>query len=139
MLGSQAGTENDPRDPKKKCRITEILQYTCPTEQDEEGRFRYLCYPIPRIFRMYVSLAWSHRSYSNNLFKRCQDRPAVEITKRIHIDINTGQVDLSQELRLVLCSFHFLDFTSFRKFSQGLLKGKPWRDVIQLKRDLKDD
>lgn len=30
---------------------------------------------------------------------RCQGRPAVEITKLVHIDINTGEVDLSQESR----------------------------------------
>lgn len=38
----------------RKCRILEILHYTCPAEPDEYGRPRYSCYPIPRIFNVFV-------------------------------------------------------------------------------------
>ena len=35
------------------CALVEILQHTCPSEQ-VDGVQRYVCYPIPRMFRMCV-------------------------------------------------------------------------------------
>jgi len=89
MLGSQE------QDPKQGCSIAEILQYDCPIQTNEKGQLRYTCYPIPRIFRI------------------CQGRPAVEITKLVNIDMATGEVDVSNES------------------SQKLPKVKPWRDVLR--------
>ncbi|VDB92512.1 unnamed protein product [Peniophora sp. CBMAI 1063] len=76
---------NSPKSPPKdeataqttrRCRILEILHYTCPAEPDEYGRPRYSCYPIPRIFNV------------------CEGIPAVEITKAVSIDPGTGEVTI---------------------------------------------
>ena len=43
----------EEQDSSNGCALVEILQHTCPSEQ-VDGVHRYVCYPIPRIFRMYV-------------------------------------------------------------------------------------
>jgi len=63
------------QDSTRECPLVEILQHTCPSEE-VDGVRRYVCYPIPRIFRV------------------CEGKPAVEMTKFVHIDVNTGQVEL---------------------------------------------
>jgi hypothetical protein len=35
-----------------KCRIAEIVQYSCDLEKLGNGRPQFRCFPIPRIFRM---------------------------------------------------------------------------------------
>ncbi|KAG2106862.1 hypothetical protein BD769DRAFT_140130 [Suillus cothurnatus] len=78
---------------RKKCRLLEIVQYTCEPEELSSGEVRPRCFPIPRIFRI------------------CPDRPAVEITKLIKIDLKTGEIEMPDE-------------------SSALLpKGKHWRDI----------
>ncbi|KAG2034026.1 hypothetical protein BDR03DRAFT_641673 [Suillus americanus] len=69
------------------------VQYTCEPEELPGGEVRPRCFPIPRIFRI------------------CPDRPAVEITKLIKIDLKTGEIEMPDE-------------------SSSLLpKGKHWRDI----------
>jgi len=60
----------------KKCRIAELVQYTCELEKLENGRSQVHCFPIPRIFRI------------------CSGRPAVEITKLVSIDEKTGEIEI---------------------------------------------
>jgi len=43
----------EEQDSSGGCALVEILQHTCPSEE-VDGVYRYVCYPIPRIFRMYV-------------------------------------------------------------------------------------
>ncbi|KAF8804731.1 hypothetical protein BYT27DRAFT_7194337 [Phlegmacium glaucopus] len=62
---------------KPKCRIAEILQYTCE-QKDDSGSFQ--CFPIPRIFML------------------CPEQPAIEITKLVDIDMLTGEVNLPANL-----------------------------------------
>lgn len=38
--------------PGKKCRLAELVQYTCNIDTIDEGVPRLHCYPILRIFRM---------------------------------------------------------------------------------------
>ncbi|KZP28093.1 hypothetical protein FIBSPDRAFT_689460, partial [Athelia psychrophila] len=59
-----------------KCRIAEIVQYTCDLEKEGNGRQRVHCFPIPRIFRI------------------CPGRPAVEITKFVNINEHTGETEI---------------------------------------------
>ncbi|KAI0032595.1 hypothetical protein K488DRAFT_36265, partial [Vararia minispora EC-137] len=62
-----------------KCRVFEILQYTCPPGEDEQGRPRFNCYPVPRIFRI------------------CEGRGAVEITRVVNLDTGSGEVDIPND------------------------------------------
>ncbi|EPS97974.1 hypothetical protein FOMPIDRAFT_1127382 [Fomitopsis schrenkii] len=78
-----------------KCRLAEIVQYKCDLDVGEQGEPQVHCWPVPRIFRI------------------CAGRPAVELTRFVHMDLNTGEVTLPPET------------------SQQLPKGKPWRDVIR--------
>ncbi|KIM85816.1 hypothetical protein PILCRDRAFT_5449 [Piloderma croceum F 1598] len=64
---------SDPLE-EKKCRIAEIVQYTCDSEKLSNGQIH--CFPIPRIFRI------------------CPGRPAVEITKLVNIDEKTGEIKI---------------------------------------------
>ncbi|EGO03535.1 hypothetical protein SERLA73DRAFT_119233 [Serpula lacrymans var. lacrymans S7.3] len=67
-----------PSTTSKKCRIAEMIQYTCELEETDGG-MRPHCYPLLRIFRM------------------CPDRPACEITKFTNINTNTGEVEIPGE------------------------------------------
>ncbi|EPQ53445.1 hypothetical protein GLOTRDRAFT_78441 [Gloeophyllum trabeum ATCC 11539] len=71
-------------DPGKKCRLAELVQYTCNIDTIDEGVPRLHCYPILRIFRM------------------CPNRPAVEITKLVNFDPATGKVEIPPEASQVL-------------------------------------
>ncbi|KZT22725.1 hypothetical protein NEOLEDRAFT_1137499 [Neolentinus lepideus HHB14362 ss-1] len=77
---SQARNESD----NKKCRIAELMQYTCSQERTAHGESRLHCYPILRIFRM------------------CPNRPAVEITKLVNFDSVTGKVEIPAEASQIL-------------------------------------
>ncbi|KAI0067453.1 hypothetical protein BV25DRAFT_1819797 [Artomyces pyxidatus] len=78
-----------PPKVQQRCRIAEIVQYSC--ENTEAGQLH--CFPIPRIFRM------------------CPGRPAVEITRFVNIDLETGAVEIPPA-------------------DQALPKAKVWRDVV---------
>ncbi|KIK02888.1 hypothetical protein K443DRAFT_131663 [Laccaria amethystina LaAM-08-1] len=62
-----------------RCRIAEIVQYTCGLEINSEGKPQLHCFPIPRLFRM------------------CRGRPSVEITTLIKIDMASGEVEIPPE------------------------------------------
>ena len=51
-LMSSRGREE--QDSTGGCKLVEILQHTCPFEE-VDGVHRYVCYPIPRIFKVYVA------------------------------------------------------------------------------------
>ena len=58
-----------PREEKDStggCRLVEILQHTCPFEE-VDGVYRYVCYPIPRMFRVYVVCDVHPAVYSDSL------------------------------------------------------------------------
>lgn len=82
----------EEQDSADECPLVEVLQHTCAFEQ-VDGVQRYVCYPIPRIFRVYVRLEMIVVSDSPAVF-RCKGKPAVELTKFVHVDMNTGQVEL---------------------------------------------
>ena len=50
-LMSSRGREE--QDSTGGCKLVEILQHTCPFEE-VNGVHRYVCYPIPRIFKLCV-------------------------------------------------------------------------------------
>ncbi|KAJ6486787.1 hypothetical protein C8R45DRAFT_995871 [Mycena sanguinolenta] len=79
------------KDPDGPCRIVEIPQFTCVPKYD--GGLVVHCVPIPRLFRI------------------CPNRPAVEVTRVLNIDLSTGEVEIPQALE------------------QKLPKGKAWTDV----------
>ncbi|EKM56541.1 uncharacterized protein PHACADRAFT_92606 [Phanerochaete carnosa HHB-10118-sp] len=60
----------------KKCRIAELVQYSCEREEDASGNSQFHCWPIPRVFRI------------------CTGRPAVEITRYVDADVTTGEIKL---------------------------------------------
>ena len=35
-----------------KCRIAELVQYSCEIDEDVSGNSRFHCWPVPRVFRM---------------------------------------------------------------------------------------
>jgi hypothetical protein len=80
------------------CQIMELLQYSCEQQVDASGRPQTHCFPMPRIFRMQVSHAIRAKSLTEILHS-CQGRPAVEITKLVHIDSATGAVEIPQGAR----------------------------------------
>ncbi|EMD34799.1 hypothetical protein CERSUDRAFT_54517 [Gelatoporia subvermispora B] len=67
-----------------KCRIAELVQYSCGDEANSKGERQFHCWPIPRIFRI------------------CPGRPAVELTRYAEVDVNTGEVTIPPESRRVL-------------------------------------
>ncbi|KAF9493746.1 hypothetical protein BDN71DRAFT_1449790 [Pleurotus eryngii] len=77
---------------KDECRIAELLQYTCD-HTVSEGRPLVHCFPIPRMFRL------------------CQGKPAVEITRFVQVDLNTGEVELPP------------------KPGKVIPEGRPWREI----------
>ena len=50
LMSSRARAEQDSTGG---CKLVEILQHTCPFEE-VDGVHRYVCYPIPRIFKLCV-------------------------------------------------------------------------------------
>ncbi|OSD08179.1 hypothetical protein PYCCODRAFT_1358328 [Trametes coccinea BRFM310] len=87
-------TADRNRDAPQKCRLAEIVQYRCDPPQDSNHP-QWHCLPIIRIFRI------------------CQNRPAVELTRFVEINVETGAVHVPSQS------------------SQVLPKGKAWRDVIR--------
>ncbi|THH29239.1 hypothetical protein EUX98_g4938 [Antrodiella citrinella] len=68
----------DPAKPK--CRLAEIIQYSCKEEYDADGVPTPRCWPVPRIFRL------------------CPGRPAVEVTRYVNVDMKTGEIDIPSTL-----------------------------------------
>lgn len=94
--------------PRKQCRLAEILQYQCEADQATGGQMH--CLPIPRIFRMYTSqssLSPSiHPARADFTRVSCQDRPAVELTRFIDVDLETGAVHIPTQSRLASTIVH---------------------------------
>lgn len=65
-------------DESRKCRILEIVQYSCGTETNQRGEIVPHCFPIPR------------------LFKLCPGRPAVEVTTISNIS-EAGEVEVPDD------------------------------------------
>ncbi|KAJ7627701.1 hypothetical protein DFH06DRAFT_1339208 [Mycena polygramma] len=83
-------------DPESGYRITEIMQYSCEPKMNRRGRYEGVhCVPIPRLFRI------------------CPDRPAVEVTRVLNVDLTTGYVEMPRTL------------------GEKLPKGKQWHDVVR--------
>ncbi|KAJ7442486.1 hypothetical protein B0H11DRAFT_1646352, partial [Mycena galericulata] len=78
-----------------KCRIAEIMQYSCVPKQNSFGHPVVHCVPIPRLFRI------------------CTNRPVVEVTRVVNIDLTTGYVEMPKALE------------------QNLPRGKPWHEVVK--------
>lgn len=51
LMPSTSATATGTR-PEAKCRIAELVQYTCESEKDALGNSQFHCWPIPRVFRM---------------------------------------------------------------------------------------
>ncbi|KAJ8073734.1 hypothetical protein PM082_012012 [Marasmius tenuissimus] len=75
-----------------KCHIEEIMQYSCDASISQGGKPLIRCFPISRLFRI------------------CQGKPAVEITRVVDVDAD-GAVSLPKDISSILPS------------------GKPWREV----------
>ncbi|KAF8126218.1 hypothetical protein EV363DRAFT_1157022 [Boletus edulis] len=63
-------------EPRSKCRLLEIVQYSCELEKVSSGEVGTHCFPFSRIFQI------------------CPHRPAVEITRYITIDAKTGEIEI---------------------------------------------
>ncbi|KAF9812425.1 hypothetical protein IEO21_06228 [Rhodonia placenta] len=88
-----ARSQDKASSEQTKCRLAEIVQYKCDVEQNNQGQPQLHCWPVPRIFRI------------------CPGRPAVEMTRYVDVDTQSGEISIPAEA------------------SQTLPKGKPWRDV----------
>lgn len=86
----------EDKDSAERCSLVELLQHTCPVEE-VNGVQKYVCYPIPRIFRVCVGL-WFIAVRAPDLLaiSRCEGKPTVELTRFVRIDMSTGQVELSR-------------------------------------------
>jgi hypothetical protein len=91
MAEDHSRVKHPPLDP---CRLTEIVQYEC-----EFSSKQLHCYPIPRIFRMLHESAFYSVKYLTETLPSCRNRPAVEITRSVNIDMNTGAVEIPPEAR----------------------------------------
>ncbi|KAJ7637054.1 hypothetical protein FB45DRAFT_908098 [Roridomyces roridus] len=79
-----------------KCRFAEIIQYNCVPRTNRQGHpTTVYCVPIPRLFRL------------------CPDRPAVEVTRLLDVDLTTGYIEIPRTLE------------------QNLPRGKPWHEVTK--------
>lgn len=76
------------------CQIAEIVQYTC--EIGSNGGMN--CFPIPRIFRLSVITTLVLLTPLNGDHS-CSGRPAVEITRSVNIDMDTGEVEIPANAR----------------------------------------
>ncbi|KAI0372106.1 hypothetical protein BV20DRAFT_964836 [Pilatotrama ljubarskyi] len=87
----------DARDasPRGKCRLAEIVQFKCEPGEQLNVPPQWHCLPVIRIFRI------------------CQNRPAVELTRFIDMNVETGAVHVPPQS------------------SQVLPKAKPWRDIVR--------
>ncbi|KAI0360526.1 hypothetical protein OH77DRAFT_1393369 [Trametes cingulata] len=90
-------------DPVGKCRIAEIVQFQCEPGEQLNGPPEWHCLPVIRIFRI------------------CQNRPAVELTRFVDVNTETGAVHIPPQS------------------SQVLPKAKPWRDVIRYEDKIAQD
>jgi hypothetical protein len=74
--------------------------------------------------------------------RRCQNQPAVEITKFVHVDLTTGEVAVVPDARwaLILCYMKYLPegtqqpragLFEYCLRSQVLSKGHPWREITR--------
>ncbi|KAI0674453.1 hypothetical protein C8Q78DRAFT_1067470 [Trametes maxima] len=91
-MAAKAGSDAHPH---KKCRLAEIVQFKCEPGQQPNGPPQWHCLPVIRIFRI------------------CQNRPAVELTRFVDMNVETGAVQVPPQL------------------SRTLPKGKAWRDVVR--------
>ncbi|EIW55468.1 uncharacterized protein TRAVEDRAFT_130257 [Trametes versicolor FP-101664 SS1] len=91
-MASSTGKETPP---SKKCRLAEIVQFKCEPGLQADGPPQWHCLPVIRIFRI------------------CQDRPAVELTKFVDMNVETGAVQVPPQS------------------SQVLPKAKLWRDITR--------
>ncbi|PPQ92128.1 hypothetical protein CVT25_007959 [Psilocybe cyanescens] len=77
------------------CVIAEILQHTCLVKTAYDGTISYHCFPIPRILKL------------------CPGQPAVELTKFINIEMQSGEIDIPPNL------------------SASSIKARSWKEVIR--------
>jgi hypothetical protein len=84
-----------------KCRIAELIQYSCEIDQDGSGNSRLHCWPVPRVFRMYVFHVIRNELQVHNSCTafRCPGRPAIEITRFVETNATTGQSQLPSDSR----------------------------------------
>lgn len=82
---------------EQRCRLFEIEQYICEIEDKENARVR--CYPLPRIFRLYVNSQMTPCSILK-ITLRCQGRPAVEVTALVDVNPKTGEITIPENMRL---------------------------------------
>ncbi|KAH8097040.1 hypothetical protein BXZ70DRAFT_307049 [Cristinia sonorae] len=95
---------------KSACRIAEIVQFSCQQERTPDGVEKFVCSPIPRIFRI------------------CPGRPAVELTRYVSIDPLTGHVEIpsstSHQLPKGKPWRDIVHYTSFTRSVSGLCSRK---------------
>lgn len=85
-----------------KCQLAEIVQYTCKLERSPRGKPQIHCVPIPRFFKMCLhhspNVSFPPITYVD-LASRCSGIPAVEITRIVNVDMDTGVVTLPSQSR----------------------------------------
>lgn len=92
---------------KDRCRIAEVLLYTCEVEPQANQPVQVHCFPIPRFFKLFVSpcmVDGYDTNYHNIL--RCPGHAALEITKVAKVDLVTGEVELPTLEKYCRCSSH---------------------------------
>lgn len=143
----QAHKETSPQ----KCQITEIVQYSCDLQAGKTGTSGIQCFPIPRIFRMYMhlfmflevkrlSLTLQQMSWktSSGNYEACGYRP------RDGRGRTTSRPPVRVDFALYPMLFAFPpsygiahERLNFR--SQPLTRRRLWRDVIRYDQNISDN
>ncbi|KAJ3799289.1 hypothetical protein GGU11DRAFT_514916 [Lentinula aff. detonsa] len=80
MSPSSSSKSESSTSRSEKCRIAEIIQYTCELEQSQTEGHVIRCFPLSR------------------LFKICPGRPGIELTKVLNVD-EGGVVELPDNIK----------------------------------------
>lgn len=120
------------------CSVAEILQWSCDVDSAASDKPTIECFPIPRIFRLWVLPSPSCVVHQPRMLMihtvthRCPGRPAIEITTQVTFDPRTGDVTVPS---MAMCVTQASDTCTLLNVPvicrQSLPKGKLWCDVIR--------
>ena len=90
-----AELEAIPEKDRKGCVLRELTMFECDRELAETAGI-IKCYPIPRIFRVYVYIS-VYFVFLDQHTRRCPGRPAIEVTSLAKFDEIIGKASLPED------------------------------------------
>jgi hypothetical protein len=129
-MTDHATLQNGPDDGEKGCSLQQITMFDCDKESMEtKGIVK--CYPIPRVFRVYVSGFTRSCLLVKALtiqYKSCRNRPAVEVTALLQYKDASGDPVLPKDYL-----YEAITFTILQRLTPScrsrLPKGESWKPV----------